>query len=132
MSKLKKDIEIGLGIRRRHKYNVGPPEARTVDGIVFDSAKEAGRWKELRAAEKAGIIHNLERQVRFPLMGHAMKSLVHTLDVEPVIGFYEADFIYVDDRGRSIVEDCKGVRTALYRWKRRHFELQYGLKILET
>ena len=34
-----------------------------VDGIAFDSKKEANRWCELRVYEKAGIISDLERQV---------------------------------------------------------------------
>jgi len=29
----------------------------TVDGITFDSRKEAARWQELRFLEKAGEIH---------------------------------------------------------------------------
>lgn len=38
---------------------------------------------------------------------------------------------YFED-GKFVVEDCKGMKTPLYLWKRRHFEIQYGVKIRET
>ena len=40
----------------------------TVDGITFDSKKEANRWCELRLMERAGVITGLERQVKFVLI----------------------------------------------------------------
>ena len=42
-----------------------------------------------------------------------------------------ADFVYIEN-GRKVVEDAKGVRTQLYQWKRRHFEIQYGMPITEV
>jgi hypothetical protein len=39
-----------------------------VDGIIFDSMKEAVRWQELKLLEKAGKIANLERQVPYELI----------------------------------------------------------------
>jgi hypothetical protein len=39
-----------------------------VDGITFDSQKEAQRWCELRLLEKAGVIKNLQRQVPFEII----------------------------------------------------------------
>lgn len=40
----------------------------TVDGQIFDSKKEANRYKELRLLEKAGEIKDLRTQVKFKLM----------------------------------------------------------------
>ena len=49
------------------------------------------------------------------------------------MGRYEADFVYVDlTNGAVTVEDCKGFRTDLYIWKRKHMKAQYGIDILET
>lgn len=52
-----------------------------------------------------------------------------------VVGKYIADFTY-DVLGKDtttfVVEDCKGFRTPVYRAKKRHFERQYGIAILET
>ena len=36
-----------------------------MDGIVFDSAKEANRYKELKLLERAGHIKSLRLQVPF-------------------------------------------------------------------
>src|SRR5690606_369436 len=39
----------------------------TVDGITFDSKREAERYGELKTMEAAGVISDLELQPRFPL-----------------------------------------------------------------
>jgi len=81
----------------------------TVDGIRFDSLKEAARWQELRLLERAGEIRNLRRQIAIPLQGangplrtktgRAMKLTV--------------DFAYQDKRldWAEVLEDAKGMRT---------------------
>ena len=40
----------------------------TINGIVFDSRKEARRWTELTLLLKAGQIKDLQRQVKFVLI----------------------------------------------------------------
>jgi Protein of unknown function (DUF1064) len=102
----------------RSKYHA---TVTTVDGLTFASKREAVRYSELKLLEKAGEIWKLERQVPYPLD-------VHT----KTIGQYVADFVYYRCDGILVVEDCKGVRTPLYRWKRKHVEAQYGIRILET
>jgi Protein of unknown function (DUF1064) len=92
----------------------------TLDGMRFDSKKEASRWAVLRLLERAGEIRGLERQNEFPLKVDGV-----------TIGLYRTDFTYYE-HGQLVVEDCKGYRTALYRWKKRHFETQYKLLIRET
>ena len=39
-----------------------------LDGIKFDSKAEARRWAELRLLERAGQIHDLQRQVKLELV----------------------------------------------------------------
>lgn len=87
--------------------------------------------------EKAGEIWDLELQPKFPLsvpsttgtvMG-AAKALAGTFQGR--IGEYRGDFAYHDKSGR-VVEDVKGMKTPLYRWKKKHVEAQYGITILET
>lgn len=111
---------------RRSKYRAVPT---VIDGIRFDSKAEARRWQELKLLERAGEIHGLSRQPRFrltvPLMRGGNDVGTHEL------GEYRADFWYLDRQGRLVVEDVKGVRTPLYRWKKKHFEAQYGLPITE-
>ncbi|MGH9362682.1 MAG: DUF1064 domain-containing protein [Thermoanaerobaculia bacterium] len=113
----------------RHKYGA---QATVVDGRRFHSAREARRYQELRLLERAGEITALRCQVPFPLLASGAAA-------STPVGVYVADFTYRasgdddgDGRGRDVVEDVKGCRTALYNWKRRHFALQYGRTITEV
>ena len=99
-----------------------------VDGITFDSKKEAKRYDELKLMERAGAIKDLQRQVRY--------ELIPAFDVDgkhyrPTS--YVADFVYVDTKsGKEVVEDCKGYRTDVYRLKAKLFARKFGVVILET
>lgn len=97
-----------------------------VDGITFDSRKEADRYLVLKGMEEDGTIEGLRRQVRY--------ELIPAFDVDgrhyrPVC--YVADFVYRED-GREVVEDVKGVRTDVYRLKSKLFARRYGMGIRET
>ena len=108
---------------RRHKYGAKRAE---VDGHKFDSKAEARRYGELKMLEKAGKIVGLKVHPKFGLrvdMGRRGKT---------EIGFYEADFHYLSEGGEAVVEDVKGVRTPIYRWKKKHFEAEYGIEITEV
>lgn len=113
--------------RKRHKYSAEPV---VVDGIRFDSTKEAERWQQLQLLEKAGQIHALQRQRPFTL------STVSKRDgLERPIGEIVIDFVYRDVDEQLVVEDVKSEVTKeipLYKWKRKHFETQYGLTIREV
>jgi len=66
----------------------------------FDSTSEANRWAALRLQEKAGMISNLRRQVRFPLMTIAPNGM------QIKVADFIADYVYVRD-GEEVVEDRK-------------------------
>lgn len=103
---------------RRNKFGA----IRTVaEGRTFDSKAEATRYLELRRMEDAGVIRELECQPRFPLVVNGVK-----------IAEYYGDFLYKDKSGATCLEDVKGVRTAVYKMKRRLFETLYGIRIIET
>ena len=92
------------------------------DDGKFDSKWDAERYQQLQLLEKAGEIRDLRPQVAFPLMAG-----------EEMIGAYVADAVYFDvKRNRKVVEDAKGCKTPLYRWKARHFKAQYGFGITEV
>lgn len=98
----------------------------TVDGITFDSRREADRYLVLKSMEEDGAIENLRRQVRY--------ELVPAFDVDgkhyrPV--YYVADFVYVED-GNEVVEDVKGMATDVYKLKSKLFARRYGKVIKET
>ncbi len=108
----------------------------TVDGVTFHSAKEARRYGELKLLEKAGQIHGLALQPSFPL---GVQPMYPRNPLPMKIGEYRADFLYCEcrrgekcDRTQVVVEDVKGMKTPLYRWKKKHVEAQYGIRIRET
>jgi hypothetical protein len=108
------------------KYNA---QKTTVDGITYDSRKEAQRAQELRLMLKAGIISNLREQVPYELIP-AQKNEYGKVIERAVI--YKADFVYDDEKGKTIVEDTKGVRTKEYIIKRKLMLYEYGIRISEV
>lgn len=107
----------------RSKYHA---RKTTVDGITFDSKREADRYLVLKGMEDDGAIEDLRRQVRY--------ELVPAFDVDgrhyrPV--YYVADFVYVED-GKEVVEDVKGMITDVYKLKSKLFARRYGMSIKET
>lgn len=123
--------------KRSGKYNA---RKTTVDGITFDSAKEAKRYQELKLLQRAGEIRGLLLQPRFPLWAH--DGVVEHGPIK--IGEYRGDFSYEEkrrgDRGAErlglhwddVIEDVKGFKTPLYRWKKKHVEAQYGIRVREV
>jgi hypothetical protein len=105
--------------RKQDKYKNRKP---VVDGIVFDSKKEANRYKELLMFKQANLITQLVLQPKFDIVVNNKK-----------IGFYKADFKYYDNKkGCYITEDCKGFKTPVYKLKKKLVEAYYNIKILET
>lgn len=108
---------------RWNKYGSKKTE---VDGVTFDSKKEAKRYQELRILEKAGEITDLRRQVKFELIpSQRINGKVAERAVE-----YKADFVYTQD-GQTIVEDTKGFRTKDYIIKRKLMLWVHGIRIRE-
>ena len=102
---------------------------QVVDGIRFDSIKEARRWGELRILEKAGHIRDLKRQVRIQLEG---KSGPVRFVPSGRAAVYVADFIYFDVKlGLEIIEDSKGFETPEFKLKKAILAAQ-GIKVLLT
>lgn len=97
-----------------------------VDGITFDSQKEAARYNELKLMLAAGEIRDLKLQPQFTLL-EGFKALSGER-VSPMI--YKADFSYTED-GQFVVEDVKGMLTDVYKIKRKMMLDRYGIKIKE-
>ncbi len=99
-----------------------------VDGITFDSKREASYWNELKLREKAGEIDHLERQVAFDLfcpVGDPNDAIV------VVVARYVCDFHFretVSKQWRAI--DIKGGKeTPMFALKRKWLFLQSGIEI---
>ena len=95
---------------RASKYHA---KKTTIDGIEFDSAKEAKRYAKLRDMEGEGKIKGLRLQVPFELLPSFECDGVKYRGMK-----YIADFVYVRD-GALVVEDCKGVKTPEYKMKKK-------------
>lgn len=113
--------------KKRSKYG---NEKTIVDGIEFDSKKEATRYVELKTLVRAGEIRELELQVEFHLLSTPFKMS------------YFADFTYLERRRRGydqwfwqfVCEDVKseGTLTREYRRKRKAMKTIFGIVIRET
>lgn len=114
--------QVGLstksGAVKRNKYG---NRKTIVDGITFDSLLEATRYTQLKALERGGLIKDLVLQPVFAIELNGKK-----------ICKYISDFQYYDiEQARTIVEDCKGMKTDVYRLKKKLTEAQYGITIIE-
>jgi len=130
---------VGGLVAPRSKYNAKP---MVVDGIRFDSTKEARRYSELRLLEKAGQIRDLETQPKFPIdvvqlwqdgrwtwaTGKPAPDLIQC-------GVFTADFRYFDvGLNRVVIEDVKSrpTKTTAYRLRKRIVEAIHGVTITEV
>lgn len=101
-------------------------------GNRFDSKKELKRWEELNLLLRAGDIKKLERQKAYELKVNGVKVCT-----------YKADFVYYESfksqfphlqeyAWREVVEDVKGVRTAVYLLKKKLMKACLGIEIRES
>ena len=128
-------MKVKVIILRKNKYY---NKKVIIDGITFDSKKEANRWCELLLLERAGQIKNLERQKVFELIP-TQREILPEKDkygnnkLGKVIERpckYVADFVY-QENGKTVVEDTKGYRTSDYVMKRKLMLYRFGIRINE-
>jgi hypothetical protein len=114
---------------------VPPPKAKSAKyrnkpfrdaaGVYWHSRKEYRHWLVLRAAEAAGLVRNLRRQVRYRLTVNGVE-----------VGSYVADFVFFDpETDRVVVQDTKSPATRklpLYRLKRNLMRAVWGLGVEEV
>lgn len=129
------EAELKKGKRGSNRGN----QKITVGGITYDSQKEYKRHLELLVLERAGVISDLRFQVKYVLIptqrepdtvgvrGGIKKGKL----IEKECSYY-ADFVYKDENGREIVEDCKGFREEHYLIKRKLMLYIHGIRIKET
>lgn len=102
-----------------------------VDGQVFASTKEARRYMELTALQKAGEIADLRTQVPYTLI--PMQKVPGRKSMRATK--YIADFVYTKD-GKTVVEDAKGYRDGaayrLFTLKKKLMYEKYGIYVEEV
>lgn len=112
-----------------------------VNGIEFDSRKEARRYQELLLLQRAKAISNLRMQVKYVLIpaqyetyerygknGQKLKDGKRLLEKECS---YIADFVY-EENGNEVVEDTKGIKTKDYIIKRKLMLFIHGIRVKEV
>jgi len=108
--------------KKKPKYG---SKKTVVDGIKFDSLKEANRYCVLKLLGKAGKIRGLEVH---PILRLVVNGR-HVCD-------YEGDFsYYLPETGQRVIEDVKSEITRknrAYRIKVKLVHACYGIEILET
>ncbi len=109
--------------RSKNKYRNNPI---IIDGIRFDSTKEGHRWCELQTLQKAGVISDLQRQVKYELQP---AFYFQGRKIRPIQ--YIADFVYWEG-DNEIVEDVKGVKTQEYKLKKKMMQYIYDIDIKEV
>jgi hypothetical protein len=104
----------------------------TIDGITFDSKKEANRYRELKLLERAGKVKDISLQHKFELQPSFKKNGKTIRAIT-----YIADFVYFDlERMVNVVEDVKGYKKgpayALFSVKRKLMLQVYGIRVQEV
>ena len=101
-----------------------------LDGLTFDSKKEARRYNELKFLERVGYISDLELQKSF-VLAESVK-FENEPRAKPAVR-YVADFVYIEN-GKMIVEDVKSSATKslpVYRLKKHLMKSVHGIDIKE-
>jgi hypothetical protein len=117
------------------KYRNTP---REVNGEKYRSKREMDRHQALLLLQKKGWISQLRREVPY-VLAPAVKIAGRT---KPALRYF-ADFVYVRNDPKpgpsnplgmpvEVVEDCKGVRTQVYRIKQHLMATVHGIEICET
>ncbi len=103
---------------RRSKY--GNVKTK-INGQTFDSKKEATRYIVLKSYQTQKKISGLKTQVPFKIEING-----------ELVCKYVADFVYYDQNGKKIVEDTKGMKTAIYKLKKKLMKAVLGIEIVES
>lgn len=110
----------------RREGRVKGAQTTVVDGIKFQSKREANRYRELKIVQRSEGISRLRRQVMFPLVVKGWPVYEEG---------YRADFTYYELEAGEwfyVVEDMKGMSTEIYKNKKRLMKAIYGIEIRET
>lgn len=100
-----------------------------LNGLWFDSMKEAKRYAELSLLQKAGKITDLQTQVKYELIPAQKRN---GKVIERAVN-YIADFVYTEN-GETVVEDVKSpaTKTPVYMLKRKLMLWEHGIQIREV
>lgn len=126
----KKNKQLGviqnISKKKQNKYR---NHKTTIDGITFDSKKEAEYYCQLKLLKKAGEIKDFGMQQRYELQPEFNKNGKKYQSIT-----YVADFVIVNNDGTTEVIDVKGFETKEFKIKKKLFEYKYpdlSLKVVK-
>lgn len=111
---------------KKNKYN---NKKTIVDGIEFDSKKEAEYYQKLKFLKRAGEIKDFGLQPRYELQPKFSKNGKTYRAIT-----YIADFVIDNTDGTTDVVDVKGIETQVFKIKKKLFEHKYpdlSLKVIK-
>jgi len=91
-----------------------------VDGIKFQSRREARVYQNLKLMEKSGAVVKFERQVPYRFEGNGARIT------------YRADFVITFADGHVEVWDAKGYPNDTYPLKKKLMKIFYNIDVLEV
>jgi hypothetical protein len=106
-----------LAKKRGNKYH---SQKTVVGGVEFASKREARWYGELLMQKRAGLVKSLRLQVPYQIAVNGFK-----------ICKYIADFVVHYANGEVSVIDAKGIKTPVYRLKKKLMFAVYGIEIKE-
>ena len=116
---------------KRGRYKVSPKEARTYEGIVFDSKWESETFKLLSTLLPADV--KIHRQINFLLQekfkapnGKAVREITYSADF---VITREAELKENEIPGDALVIDSKGHLTDIFKLKNKLFMYKYSALI---
>lgn len=118
--------KVGQAKPKKSKYN---NKITYVDGIRFDSKREAEYYKQLLLLQKIGEVKEIELQPKFTLLETFRKNGVTHRSIT-----YKADFKVTYKDNKVEIIDVKGAETQVFKIKRKLFEHQFphlSLKIVK-
>ena len=98
----------------KHKFNAKP---QTIDNQRFASKKEAKRYLELKELKRTGEVLFFFTQARLPIVKTNAK--------------YVCDFVVFWKDQTITIEDVKGIKTEVYKLKKKLIESEYPFMITE-
>ncbi|MDR3563413.1 MAG: DUF1064 domain-containing protein [Negativicutes bacterium] len=107
-------------VKKQAKYH---NEKINLDGLVFDSKKEAAKYAELLLLKRAGIVAEFKHHPRPFVLKEGYRCQQTKRWIRPIT--YTPDFWVKYADGHEVWIDTKGYRTEVYRIKLKLFLERY-------
>ena len=110
--------ELNFQIPKRMKYRNVKTE---IDGIKFDSKKEAAYYSKLKLLKLSGEVIDFQMQVRYDFKYNGI-----------LLCFYKADFVVQWKVSGTKVIDVKGRKLPMYNLKKKMMLAFHGINVIEV